>query len=191
MALHHEKVDITLSGRIKKFDEEYERIQLFIKDKVIKNEIYLGEKPVTTKKINEIISFNLSTELVTMELMQEQTARRCRTTKSRNGPSVRVIDNRLQWNKSRNQPQITYMKGLQKLLRRVRSLVMQQRFKKISKVLGIYRSMREEENSGQPQTRIINNKHTEEELEDEDHWQPLVDIGKEESEEHLRELQEY
>lgn len=47
------------------------------------------------------------------EIMKEKIIKRYQSEKSKNGPSIRVLDNiKIRWNRSRNEPKITYKKGL-------------------------------------------------------------------------------
>lgn len=69
---------------------------------------------------------------------------RYKNNNNQNGPSVRTFENiKMLWSRCRNLPRITFKKGIQKLYRQVRNIVIFHRFRKMNKVLSIYRNLRE------------------------------------------------
>ena len=133
-------------------------IEGFLKEKTIKNQVFIGEKPITKEKHLNIIGFNLRMELIAEEQDKKKILSRYTQEFSNDGPNIQNLKQmKPKWDKSRNQRKITLRKAMGKFTEEVRKIVISYRFKRMHRIMQVYRQMNDELSILKVQSAIIPN----------------------------------
>ena len=143
---------------VRLFLKKYVQIEGFLKEKTIKNQIFVGEQSVTIEKRMMINGFNLRMELIADEQEKNKVLSRYQKEFSSDGPSIQNFKQvKPRWLKERNKREITVRKAMGKFMEEVRKIVISYRFKKMHRIMQIYRQMDKELNIMEVQSTIIPN----------------------------------
>lgn len=157
-AIHQQDVVNEMEQLIELFLGKYKKIEGFLKEKTIKNQIFIGEKPITIEKRLKIENFNLRMEYLAEDQEKLRMLSRHRQECSGEGPSIQHLKQvKPRWDVSRNDDRITLKKAMGKFVEEVRKIVVSYRFKKMHRVMQIYRQLDEELDTLQIQSIIIPN----------------------------------